>query len=87
MCSQFQNRELATFYESTRSAEERSYATYLISGEAISHARTAPDESMDVDMEAPEEDDSEEVPQLKMTLVGEQDLEGTTHSPCPFHAI
>ncbi|KAI0747421.1 hypothetical protein BC629DRAFT_177138 [Irpex lacteus] len=30
---------------------------------------------MDVDMEGPEEDDSEEVPQLKMTLVGEQDLE------------
>ncbi|KAI0755467.1 DNA polymerase subunit Cdc27-domain-containing protein [Irpex lacteus] len=68
-------RELATFYESTQSSEERSYATYLISGEAISHARTAPDESMDVDMEGPEEDDSEEVPQLKMTLVGEQDLE------------
>jgi hypothetical protein len=84
--------ELASFYESTRQSDERSYATYLISGEPVPNPKNAlneTEEAMDVDGDnkaqqpEEEEDDDDEgdaVPQLKMTLAGEQDLEGTL--PC-----
>ncbi|KAI0092638.1 DNA polymerase subunit Cdc27-domain-containing protein [Irpex rosettiformis] len=80
-------RELSTFYESTRSLDERSFATYLISGEPISQRISTPNETQDrmeidgenqkevEEEEDEEEDDSQEVPQIKMTLAGEQDLE------------
>lgn len=98
-------RELATFYENTRSSSERSYATYLISGEAFAKASNVPDvistQGSSVDIDATpsqgaktnnsETDDGEVVPELRMTLVTEQELEGTSHHhyipPRPKHSI
>ncbi|KAI0693597.1 DNA polymerase subunit Cdc27 [Cytidiella melzeri] len=87
-------RELATFYENTRSTKERSYATYLISGD-VSYKPTdssiGKQDSMEVDgdtqrvdqeeqEEEEEAEESEVVPQLRMTLAGEQDLEAARSS-------
>lgn len=75
-------RELANFYENTQSPDERSFASYLISGELFPNGSSTPDvtsseahmEIDDEEVEAYEEDGEEVVPELKMTLVGEQDL-------------
>ncbi|CAL1700533.1 unnamed protein product [Somion occarium] len=77
--------ELATYHATPQSSAEQSYATYIISGELFPRASSQPlstedDTQMDVDepqegQEDEPEVDSDLVPQVKITLVGEKDLE------------
>ncbi|KAI9063168.1 hypothetical protein FKP32DRAFT_1666607 [Trametes sanguinea] len=74
--------ELANFRAQSTDETNRSFATYLISGELFPVPRTkhgessTQDDGMDVDSQNVDTtDDEEEVPTTTLTLVGEKDLE------------
>ena len=74
------NRELQVFHDSPEPSSAAAHATYLLCGElASTHANG---DAMDVDGEsAPHEEDGEQVEETRVTLVGEQDLDGTLAFP------
>ena len=73
--------ELADFHANPDPSASSVHATFLLTGELAS-SRSSHGDGMDVDgdMNAQEEDDGEQVPEVKVTLVGEQDLESVKSS-------
>ena len=80
--------ELDAFYATSRSSDSPAYATYLLSGEVPPRSEAARnggdinDDGMEVDDEPEAKDHEEEqVSQHRVTLVGEQNLEGASTQP------
>ncbi|KAJ3559182.1 hypothetical protein NM688_g496 [Phlebia brevispora] len=90
--------ELRSFHSSLHTSEEPAYATYWLSGdvrsESVSKASRQPvnGDSMDIDEDVmidDDEDESEEeevVPQIKITLVGERELEAAKSKYLRIHS-
>lgn len=68
--------ELANFHANPDPSSGSVHATYLLTGE-LAPVRSANGDSMDVDddMSAQTDEDKEHVQEMRVTLVGEQDLE------------
>ncbi|KZT12769.1 uncharacterized protein LAESUDRAFT_808312 [Laetiporus sulphureus 93-53] len=79
----FAKNDLAAFHAASQGSPSPAYATYLLTGEVLPPPATTSQESqptdMDVDLEEVADDsgepDSEEVPAVKVTLVGETDVD------------
>ncbi|KIP12701.1 hypothetical protein PHLGIDRAFT_133284 [Phlebiopsis gigantea 11061_1 CR5-6] len=71
--------ELDAYYQNPEPSSGHAHATYLVCGELTSvHVH---DDAMDVDEDvASHEEDGEQAPEIRMTLVGEQDLDSVKSS-------
>ncbi|KAG5647477.1 hypothetical protein DXG03_009412 [Asterophora parasitica] len=69
--------ELATYHENAPYHSQTSCATYLLSGEGIPAGDSDVDMDYDLgaDVNGDHEDDGEDIPQMKMLLVNERDLD------------